>query len=109
MILICLFPVVAILIIIAFWAILYVLKRNNSTKTNLVVSITILIFITLPSISSITLSIYNCIDIFKDGHSYLAVDMNLMCWEGEHNYYARNLGIPIIILWVIGLPFIAFV
>lgn len=88
---------------------MHVLKRRSHAAINLIVSIIVLIFVTLPSISSITLSVYNCIDIFNDGDSYLAVDMSVKCWEGSHAYYARRFGIPIVVFWVIGLPLIAFV
>ena len=68
----------------------------------------IIIFISLPSITNLTFSIFNCIDIFNDGDTYLAEDMSIKCWDGTHGYYAKSFGIPIILVWVIGFPTIAF-
>ena len=75
--------------------------------TNLIKSIIIIIFISLPPITSITFAIYNCVEIFNDGDSYLALDMDIQCWEDNHSYYAKSFGIPIIVIWVIGLPTLA--
>lgn len=47
-------------------------------------SVIILIFMTLPSVTTITFAIYNCVDVFGDGDTYLAVDMSLQCWAGDH-------------------------
>jgi len=40
-------------------------------------SVIILIFMTLPSVTTITFGIYNCIDIFGDGQTYLAIDLGI--------------------------------
>jgi hypothetical protein len=63
----------------------------------------------LPPITSMTFGIYNCVEIFNDGDTYLAQDMSLQCWDGEHNYYAKSFGIPIIIIWIVALPVAALV
>lgn len=70
-------------------------------------SVIIVIFICLPPITSITFSIFNCISIFNDGDTYLALDMDIQCWQDSHQYYANSFGIPIIIIWVIGFPVLA--
>lgn len=72
-------------------------------------SITILIFMTLPTVTSVTFAIYNCIDVFKDGYTYLALDVSQQCWSGDHNYYAKNFGIPVIIIWIVGIPLATFI
>jgi len=71
-------------------------------------SVIILIFMTLPAVTTITFAIYNCVDVFSDGNTYLALDVSLECWTGNHNFYAKNLGIPIISLWIVGLPIVAW-
>lgn len=59
------------------WLVAGLIRRTLEVKRNIIISIIVLIFLFLPSISSITMSIYNCIDIFNDGRSFLAVDMSL--------------------------------
>lgn len=76
--------------------------------SKLTMSIIILIFMTLPTVTSITFAIYNCVNVFNDGNTYLALDVSLQCWSGDHNFYAQNLGIPIISLWIVGLPLITW-
>ena len=76
--------------------------------SKLTMSIIILIFMTLPTVTSITFAIYNCVNVFNDGKTYLALDVSLQCWSGDHNFYAQNLGIPIIALWIVGLPLVAW-
>ena len=38
----------------------------------------------------------------------MRVDLNEVCWEGKHASYAFGLGVPMLILYVIGLPAAAF-
>lgn len=59
-------------------------RGKVSTWTKLIMSVIILIFMTLPTVTTITFAIYNCVDVFGDGDSYLAVDMSLQCWTGDH-------------------------
>ena len=109
MVLAIIFPALCILIISVFWGIVGYFKKNMQTATRLIMSVTILIFMTLPAVTTITFAIYNCVDVFEDGKTYLALDVNLQCWTGDHNFYARNIGIPIIVIWVVGLPLAALV
>ena len=108
MILACMFPLICIAVVSLFWGIVHLVRKNAKALTKLVTSIIILIFITLPPITTITFAIYNCIDIFGNGESYLALDMSLQCWSGDHNFYAKAFGIPIILIWILGLPMLAF-
>jgi hypothetical protein len=73
----------------------------------MIASIIISVFCFLPTITSITFAIFNCVDIFNDGDKYLAVDLDIKCWEGEHDYYAKRFGIPIMLIWVMGAPLLA--
>ena len=109
MVLACMFPLICIVAVTLFWGVVHLLKRSYNAVTKLVSSIIILIFMTLPTITTITFAIYNCIDIFSNGNTYLALDMRLQCWHGDHNFYAKSFGIPIILIWILGLPVLAFV
>ncbi len=72
------------------------------------VTLIIFVFLVLPPIMSLGFDGFNCKDIFNDGDTYLVPDMNVKCWDGDHDFYAKAFGIPIMILWVIGLPFAIF-
>jgi ABC-type phosphate transport system permease subunit len=77
MIMACIFPAVCIAIVALFWFLYGYFKKNSDATKKLITSIIILIFMTLPTVTTITFAIYNCIDVFGDGDTYLAVDMSL--------------------------------
>lgn len=108
-ILACFLPLGIILIACLIWAVLGLCFKSWQIRRNIVISIIVLIFVQLPTISSITMAVYNCSDIFKDGNTYLANDMSITCWEGEQKKYAMNFGIPIILVWIIGFPILALI
>eukprot|EP00347_Sterkiella_histriomuscorum_P014519 403360570 len=107
MVIACVFPIIAIAVTFVFWTLWKLIRSASNFVTNLVTSLIIIIFICLPSITSITFAIFNCVEIFNDGESFLALDMSIQCWHDEHSYYAKSFGIPIIIIWVMGLPSLA--
>ena len=84
-------------------------KHDTSFKRNFIVCFIVLMFVVLPPITSITFSIYNCINVYDDGSKYLAIDVNNECWTGDHKFYALNIGVPSIACWIVGLPLIAFI
>lgn len=109
MILACLFPLLCIAIVAVFWFIYERFRKNNKNLTKFITSVIILIFMTLPQVTTITFAIYNCIDVFADGRSFLAIDMSLQCWAGDHQFYSNRFGVPIIIIWILGLPVSALI
>ena len=109
MIIACTFPIICMGVVFIFWMLLKLFKPKSEAITNLVKSVIIIIFMSLPPITSITFAIYNCVDIFNDGDSYLALDMDIQCWEDNHSYYAKSFGVPIVLIWVLGLPLMALV
>lgn len=72
-------------------------------------SCTVLIFLALPSVTSTTFSIFNCTEVFNDGDKYLISDLNIKCWEGEHNSFGYTFGIPSALIWMTGVPLVMFI
>ena len=60
------------------------------------------------SISILYGSIFACRSICDDEHSFLRADLDEKCWQGRHSAYALGLGLPMLFLYVIGLPVAAF-
>jgi hypothetical protein len=77
MILAIIFPAICIFIISVFWYIFGKFRKATQTMTRFIMSVTILIFMTLPAVTTITFAIYNCVDVFDDGTTYLALDVGL--------------------------------
>jgi len=83
------------------------IHKHSSYWRNLIVTNIVLMFVVLPPITSITFALYNCVDVFNDENTYLAVDVDIQCWEGDHNYYAKKVGIPSTVFWIVGVPLVA--
>ena len=102
------FPFVGIVAIVILWSLARLFKKNLEYKNYIVQSITIFVFVCIPPITTLTFEIFNCQDIFNNGQKYLIVDLDIQCWVGDHNLYAKLFGIPCLIIWVIGVPFFTF-
>jgi hypothetical protein len=75
----------------------------------LIQSISILVYTFLPTIAAINLQVFNCVDFASEGTSYLMIDLDEQCWEGDHKFYAVRFGIPTILVWIVGFPCAAFI
>ena len=58
-----------------------------------------------PSLITVAFDLFNCYEI-NDGEQWLLHDLSLRCWGKDHVFWACIIGIPSIIFWVIGLPFV---
>jgi len=77
--------------------------RNMRLKENIIVTMFIFIFLCYPIITNNTFALFNCRTL-DNGISYLKEDYNVQCWTSEHTKMALFIGIPIIIVWVLGFP-----
>lgn len=59
-----------------------------------------------PDIVERIFAVFSCTEI-EDGEFYLNDDLDLECWNDEHTNFAFGVGIPGLILWVIGIPTVA--
>jgi len=67
-----------------------------------------LLYFVWPSLCSETFSLFACRSVCGDDVTYLRADLNEKCWEGRHAMFASLLGIPMLLLYVIGLTMGAF-
>lgn len=102
-----LLPVLLTVVSCLFWGLMNALFKVD-LKRSLAITIIVLLFVSLPPITSTTFTLLNCTEAFGDGDMYLAVDVSIACWEGEHGAYALRAALPTILFWVLGLPFVAF-
>ena len=58
-----------------------------------------------PSLITVAFDLFNCYEI-EAGEQWLLHDLQLRCWEKDHLLWASLIGVPSIILWVIGIPFV---
>lgn len=67
----------------------------------------VLLYLIWPSLCSETFSLFACRStICNNDETYLRADLNEVCWQqgSRHANYAYLLGVPMLLLYVIGLP-----
>ncbi|CAI2379456.1 unnamed protein product [Moneuplotes crassus] len=75
-------------------------------KRNMVVSIISIVYFLHPTISTSAFGIFQCIEV-GEGESRMRLDLNIGCYSSDHLIWAFSLGLPMIIVWVIGAPLLA--
>ena len=68
-------------------------------------SIVATLYLLWPAICSETFALFACNNVC--GSMRLRVDVNERCWTGRHASYAFGMGVPMLLLYVIGLPVLA--
>ena len=66
-----------------------------------------LLFLMWPGLCSETFAMFSCRDVCE--LTLLRVDLNELCWGGRHGTFAWFLGVPMLIVYVIGLPTCAMI
>lgn len=82
-----LLPVLLTLTSVLFWGVVNTCRRID-LKRSLAITIIVLLFVSLPPITSVTFMMLNCTNAFNDGSVYLTIDVGVTCWEGEHGRIA---------------------
>ena len=67
-----------------------------------------LLYLLWPSLASQTFSLFACRSVCDNDSTYLRADLDVKCGEGKQLYYALALGLPMLFIYVLGLPFAAF-
>jgi hypothetical protein len=102
-------PFIFVMIVILTWLCIRVFKRYSfmDLKNRIIISVCIVIFLLHPSITGMSLGLFNCYEV-DSGQFWLFKDLSVRCWQGDHPGYAFGLGIPMLFGWVVGLPVSAF-
>ena len=103
------FPLFCFAFALVFWTIYGLIKMNRNWWRYLIQSICIIIYFFLPSLVASCLPIFNCINPFNNGKTYMLVDLNIVCWDTDHSYYLFRIAIPAIVIWAVLAPLIAYI
>ncbi len=77
-------------------------------KNQLIIVAIVIIYSLHPTITRLLFGLYYCIEI--DTNSYwLLNDLQVECWTGAHKLWIIVLGVPAVLIWVIGAPFLMFI
>lgn len=90
------------------WTIIQLIQKNKEIlKTKAISTIVILLFFVHPNLVSFLFNFFNCIEI--DGESRVKNDLEILCYEGDHFFWAVILAIPSLLIWGIGIPLLGFI
>ena len=78
-------------------------KKWIYMRRELFASLVIAFFFIHPTLSKALFSMFSCKAI-DNSEQWLTIDMNIPCYDSEHIFYMLAVGLPSILIWVIGLP-----
>ena len=100
-------PPVLLVLCVATWQSISKCKTVSDVHIKIKITCVALLYLVWPSLCSQTFSLFSCRRICDDTITFLRADLEVPCGEGIHFYYAFGLGLPMLFLYVIGLPMAA--
>eukprot|EP00347_Sterkiella_histriomuscorum_P017660 403348489 len=98
--------ILAILCFAVWWIISQKKKDENLLRTKAISSIVIVLFFVYSSIVQSMLDMFNCIDV--DGESRLKIDLEVVCYKGQHTFWSMFVAVPGILVWGVGVPMLSY-
>ena len=79
---------------------------GKTTKDKIIVTTLVILYILYPTVARQVFKLLACRGGFSDGptSNYLLYDLSLSCWTGTHLYFLLAIGLPTVILYVLGFP-----
>ena len=102
-------PPILLILCVATWQLLSKCKNIEGLDIKIKTSCVALLYLVWPSLCSQTFSLFACRSVCQDNISFLRADLDEMCWSGRHLHYALGVGLPKLLIYVIGLPLISYV
>jgi hypothetical protein len=100
-------PPILLILCVATWQLISKCKNIEELDIKIKTSCVALLYLVWPSLCSQTFSLFACRSICDDTTTFLRADLDISGWEGVHAHYAWGLGVPMLFLYVIGLPLAA--
>jgi hypothetical protein len=101
-------PPILLILCVVTWQLISKCKNIEELDIKIKTSCVALLYLVWPSLCSQTFSMFACRSICDDATTFLRADLDVPCGEGTHLQYALGLGLPMLFLYVIGLPLAAF-
>ena len=98
----CLLPLGVYLIFILIFGLLKLIRKQSNFLRNIVISFITILYFFYPTLTEKVIGLFHCTTI--ENSSRFTDDLELECWKGIHLNFATFLGIPMIIIWVLGIP-----
>ena len=91
----------------AVWYALAFIKKDFRFKDKLIGTVVVLLFLIHTSIAKILFSAFNCLEL--DGKVKLKDNVEMECYTGRHLVYILAIVIPALVIWILGIPFVALI
>ena len=105
---------VPLLLIVACIVIWYLLackcikkEQNYNVKSRIQTSIVALLYLIHPSLCSQAFKLLSCRSVCDSSEQFLHIALDEQCWVGRHQIYVLSLALPMLIIYVLGMPICA--
>ena len=96
-------PIILGFIAFAFWYISSAIKRDYSElKSKFTSTLVVLLFLVHPNIANNMFLSFNCLQVDTDFR--LKLNLESICYQGQHQFFILVIVFPSIVLWSIGIP-----
>jgi hypothetical protein len=103
-----LMPLFLLAACVASWVVVDKVKRISDRDIKIKASCVALLYLLWPSLCSQAFGLFACRSVCDENKSFLRVDLDEVCWDGRHVYFAFAVGLPMLLLYVVGLPIAAY-
>ncbi|CAI2375821.1 unnamed protein product [Moneuplotes crassus] len=104
-----LLPLLLIILGILFWLLAYAILRDRiNLKRNLYITVIVTIFLMHPMLTKVGFEIFQCVQVDKNEYK-VKTDLDITCMSPQHLLWSFAIGFPIICVWTIGCPLLAFI
>ena len=80
----------------------HTIRSTVNIKDKFVVTVCVLIYLFYPTLCKQAFGLFTCYEV--KGKRYLLADLQEVCWQGRHSIYVGAVGIPQLLIFVVGLP-----
>ena len=92
-----------------FLTVKWIKKQSYATLIrNITVSSICVLYSLHPTITRMVSSLFFCMELDK-GQQWLREDLEILCWDGQHLHWSIAIGLPSILVWIVGVPIIGFI
>lgn len=100
-----LLPIFLILVSSIVWFCMYPIRYKvfQDLKRNITVTTVVILFLLHPTLTRVSLEMFQCVKV-DENEFRVRIDLEMVCYSAEHVKWCLLLGLPILIVWVIGCP-----
>lgn len=103
-------PIILFTLVVIIWIIVRWIRKRfvPNMERYLVISFISILFLLHPKLAEQSLEVFKWVDI-DDGIRKVSIDTNIDCYSFEHLKWWLFLWVPILIVWVLGIPIIGLI